>query len=97
MTDLTFSVEVSLNKEPSFLEKWYEGFVTHEGVNHYFWLVDPERSNYYPEVRWFHQDNPVEVRSMASAIIESFLKTKHDRESKTSTLPTEGGTKFQQY
>lgn len=95
--DLTFSVEISLSKQPVFIEKWYEGYVTYKGEDYYFWLVDPDRSDYYPELRWFHQNNPAEVRGMMSSIIESFLKTKYDTKSDTGSLPTERGTEFQQY
>ncbi len=51
-------VQISINKEPSFTEIWYEGSVEYNGETHQFWLihpkgVDPHGNEYELDVRWF--------------------------------------------
>ena len=73
-------LKVSINKEPSFTEIWYEGHVEYNGEEHKFWLihpqgVDPNGKEYNVEVKWFFQHVPREVRSMHPYIIDAFLQT----------------------
>jgi hypothetical protein len=72
-------IELRINKKESFVETWYEGSVMYDGEQHMFWLVDPDRSDYEPEVRWFFQNVPREVRQMYSVIIDNFKEIKNDR------------------
>jgi hypothetical protein len=72
--------QIVINKEPSFVEVWHEGYIESKGERHYFWLIDPQgvdpRGNEYaPEVRWFFARVPKEVRVMYNSIIESFKQT----------------------
>lgn len=74
--------QIVINKEPSFREVWREGYVEYLGHKYYFWLIDPEGADekgeeYEMEVRWFFKRVPMEVRQMATQIIETF-KTKND-------------------
>ena len=72
-------LELRINKKESFIETWYEGSVVFRGEKHKFWLVDPDRSDYEPEVRWFFQNIPREVRNMYPVIINNFKQMKYDR------------------
>jgi len=73
--------QIIINKEPSFYEIWYEGYVTNDvGHKYYFWLVYPQHLDkndnpYEPEVRWFFSRVPREVRGLQSKIIEAFKQT----------------------
>lgn len=74
--------EISINKESSFLEIWYEGVVKYEGKEHRFWLILPKNTDdkgepYEIDVRWWFQRVPKEIRAMVPKIIESF-KELHD-------------------
>jgi hypothetical protein len=76
--------QITISKTPSFTEIWHEGYVEHEGERHYFWLinpqgVDPRGNEYAPEVRWFFNRVPREVRQMYNAIIEAFKQTEDDQ------------------
>lgn len=73
-------IAVVINKEPSFTEIWYEGYVELNEQEHRFWLihpngVDPNGNEYNIEVKWFFQRVPREVRSMYPYIIDAFLQT----------------------
>jgi hypothetical protein len=72
-------VAISINREPSFTEIWYEGAVDYDGEIYQFWLihpqgVDPHGNEYEVDVRWFFQRVPREIRSMYPYIIDSFLQ-----------------------
>lgn len=75
--------KISLNKQPSFVEEWYEGSVEDEsGLHHRFWLVDPIRKigeEFEVEVKWFFKNVPREVRAMYVTIIELYKKEKYGR------------------
>jgi hypothetical protein len=80
MWDEQNQLKVSINKQPSFTEIWYEGSVELNGEEHKFWLihpqgVDPNGLEYEVDVRWFFQRVPREVRAMYPYIIESFKQT----------------------
>jgi hypothetical protein len=71
---------IVINKEPSFVEIWHEGFIEHEGKKYSFWLIHPqgvdsEGREYDMEVRWFFQRVPREVRAMYPLIINAFKQT----------------------
>jgi len=71
------NVTISINKEPSFTEIWYEGHVEYNGEKHQFWLihpqgVDPHGNEYEVDVRWFFQRVPREIRGMLPYIIDAF-------------------------
>lgn len=70
--------QIVINKDPSFHEVWREGYVEFNGERHHFWLVDPQRSDYELEVRWFFKRVPMEVRAMYPLIIESFKRKYYD-------------------
>jgi hypothetical protein len=76
-------LEVKLHRQPSFKETWYEGSVTFDGQEHQFWLIDPDHSDYEPEVRWFFQKVPMEVRKMYNNIITFYLENKNKNENDT--------------
>jgi len=70
-------LKVSINKEASFTEIWYEGFIELNGEEHKFWLIhpkglDPYGNEYEIDVRWFFQRVPREVRAMVPYIIDAF-------------------------
>jgi len=76
-------LKVSINREPSFTEIWYEGFVELNGEEHKFWLihpqgVDPHGYEYEIYVRWFFQRVTREVRAMLPYIIDAFKQKAHD-------------------
>ncbi len=80
-------VQISINKEPSFTEIWYEGSVEYNGETHQFWLihpkgVDPHGNEYELDVRWFFQRVPREVRAMHPLIINAFKQTLNDTRTK---------------
>jgi len=80
-------VEVSIKKQPSFREVWYEGHVTYNGAEHKFWLIDPqdhdpEGYEYECEVRWFFKRVPVEVRAMMPGIILMYKQRENDKRKK---------------
>ena len=72
-------VSIAVEKTPSFVETWYEGYVYYEGKRHQFWIIDPEGSDYEIECRWFFKNVPREVRMMYNSIIESYKQIKDDR------------------
>lgn len=72
-------LEVKLNKQPAFTETWYEGAVVFEEVTHQFWLIDPDHSDYEPEVRWFFNKVPKEVRGMSTKIVDFYLENKNKK------------------
>jgi len=77
------SLEVSINRESSFTEVWYEGHVIYDGEKHQFWLihpngVDPHGNEYEVDIRWFFQRVPREVRAMQHYIIDAFKQKAHD-------------------
>ena len=79
--------QIVINKQPSFIEKWHEGYIEYNGEKYQFWLVhpegvDPHGNDYECEVRWFFKKVPREVRMMYSYIIESFKQTLHDASAK---------------
>ena len=74
---------IAVEKTPSFVETWYEGYVEHEGKRYQFWIIDPEGSDYEIECRWFFKNVPREVRMMYNSIIESYKKIKDDRRKAT--------------
>ena len=74
---------IEINKEPSFYEIWHEGFVTHDGKEHRFWLIHPKGKDvngneYEIEVRWFFSRVPREVRGLVPQIIEAFKSKAQD-------------------
>jgi len=76
-------LKVSINRQPSFTEIWYEGAVELDGEEHKFWLihpqgVDPNGNEYEVDVRWFFQRVPREIRSMVPYIIDAFKQKAHD-------------------
>lgn len=76
-------LKVSINKEPSFTEVWYEGEVVYNGQEHRFWLIHPRGKDlngneYEVDVRWFFQRVPREVRAMIPYIIDAFKQKAHD-------------------
>lgn len=69
--------KIVINKQPSFTEIWYEGYIEHEENEHKFWLIHPQGvdshgNEYEVDVRWFFQRVPREVRAMVPYIIEAF-------------------------
>jgi hypothetical protein len=76
-------LKVSINKEVSFVEHWYEGFIELNDEKHQFWLihpkgVDPNGLEYEIDIRWFFQRVPREVRAMVPYIIDAFKQKAHD-------------------
>jgi hypothetical protein len=72
-------VSIAVEKEPSFVETWYEGFVEYEGEKYKFWIIDPEGSDYEIECRFFFKTIPREVRMMYNSIISTYKQIKDDR------------------
>lgn len=75
--------QIVINKEPSFIEVWREGYVEHNGEQHKFWLIDPQGVDphgheYEIDVRWFFKRVPREVRMMVPMIIESYKQKGDD-------------------
>jgi hypothetical protein len=76
-------LKVSINKEMSFVECWYEGFIEYNGEEHKFWLIHPKGTDvngnsYEIDVRWFFQRVPREVRAMVPYIIDAFKQKVYD-------------------
>lgn len=72
--------KIVINKTPSFVEVWHEGYVEYKDEEHNFWLIQPQQKDpngldYEIEVRWFFQKVPREVRAMSPQIIEAFKQT----------------------
>lgn len=72
-------VSIAVEKEPSFVETWYEGYVEYEGKKYQFWIIDPEGSDYEVECRFFFKTIPREVRMMYNSIISTYKQIKDDR------------------
>jgi hypothetical protein len=77
------NVVVTINRQPSFTEIWYEGSVTYEGMDYNFWLINPrgldnQGREYEMEVRWWFKQVPREIRSMSEQIIKDFKENRHD-------------------
>jgi hypothetical protein len=70
---------INLNRKPSFTEVWYEGSVEYDDEFYRFWLVEPQDSDYEPEVRWFNSSVPREVRSTYTEIVNMFKQIQDDR------------------
>jgi len=82
-------IAVVINKEPSFTEIWYEGYVEHNSEKHQFWLihpkgVDPHGNEYEVDVRWFFARVPREVRATLPYIIDAFKQKAHDAATKSN-------------
>ena len=74
---------VSINRQPSFTEIWYEGSVTYENKEYNFWLINPrglddQGREYEMEVRWWFKQVPMEIRRMSEQIIKDFKENQHD-------------------
>lgn len=74
-------ISIAVEKEPAFVETWYEGYIEYDGQKYQFWLIDPEGSDYEVECRWFFKTVPREVRMMYNSIIESYKQIKNERRS----------------
>jgi len=77
-------VQISINKEPSFTEIWYEGSIDYNGEAYQFWLihpqgVDPHGNEYEVDIRWFFARVPREIRGMQPYIIDAFKNKPNDR------------------
>jgi len=77
------NVVVSINRQPSFTEIWYEGSVTYEGKDYNFWLINPrglddQGREYEMEIRWWFKQVPREIRAMSETIIKDFKDNRHD-------------------
>ena len=75
--------KVSINRQPSFTEIWYEGSVEFNGREYKFWLINPRGFDEYGreyemEVRWWFKQVPKEIRAMSEQIIKDFKDAKHD-------------------
>jgi hypothetical protein len=76
-------IVVTINRQPSFTEIWYEGSVTYEGKDYNFWLINPrgldnQGREYEMEVRWWFKQVPREIRAMSETIIKDFKDNRHD-------------------
>jgi hypothetical protein len=77
------NVVVSINRQPSFTEIWYEGSVTYDGKDYNFWLINPrglddQGREYEMEIRWWFKQVPREIRAMSETIIKDFKENRHD-------------------
>ena len=77
------SVTVSINRQPSFTEIWYEGTVNFQGKDYNFWLINPrglddQGREYEMEIRWWFKQVPREIRAMSETIIKDFKENRHD-------------------
>lgn len=77
------SVTVTINRQPSFTEIWYEGSVNFQGKDYNFWLINPrglddQGREYEMEVRWWFKQVPMEIRRMSETIIKDFKDNRHD-------------------
>ena len=77
-------LEVRLNRTPAFTETWYEGSVIYEGETYQYWLIDPNHSDYEPELRWFFNKVPKEVRGMYNKIVDFYIENKKTNDSADS-------------
>ena len=76
-------ITVSVNKDPSFTEVWYEGHVMHNDQKYMFWLIDPqgkdeEGREYEMELRWWFKNVPAEIRNMGFRILNDYKRTNYD-------------------
>jgi hypothetical protein len=76
---------VSINKNSSFTEIWYEGSVEFNGKIHNFWLVNPrgldeQGREYEIEVKWWFKRIPVEVRRMHDQIVEAYYESQNKKQ-----------------
>ena len=76
---------VSINKNSSFTEIWYEGSVEFNGKTHNFWLVNPrgldkQGREYEIEVRWWFKRVPMEVRRMHDQIVEAYYESQNKKQ-----------------
>jgi hypothetical protein len=82
-------LEVRLNRTPAFTETWYEGSVIYDGETYQYWLIDPNHSDYEPELRWFFHKVPKEVRGMSGKIVDFFIENKKKNDSTDSPRDNE--------
>ena len=80
-------VKVSINRQPSFTEIWYEGSVEYDGREFMFWLINPrgldeQGREYEMEVRWWFKQVPKEIRAMSEQIIKDFKEKPNDATTK---------------
>jgi hypothetical protein len=76
---------VSINKNSSFTEIFYEGFVEFNKREYNFWLVNPrgldeQGREYEIEVRWWFKRVPVEVRGMHDQIVEAYYESQNKKQ-----------------
>jgi hypothetical protein len=76
---------VSINKNSSFTEIFYEGFVEFNSRQYNFWLVNPrgldeQGREYEIEVRWWFKRVPVEVRGMHDQIVEAYYESQNKKQ-----------------
>jgi hypothetical protein len=76
---------VSINKNYSFTEIWYEGVVEFNNREYNFWLVNPrgldeQGREYEVEVKWWFKRVPVEVRGMHDQIVEAFYESQNKKQ-----------------
>jgi hypothetical protein len=76
--------EVSIDRKPSIVEVWYEGYVKVGDEEHKFWLIDPQTPDpagnvYEIEVRWFFKRVPMEIRRMSEQIAQQYLEMRQEK------------------
>lgn len=76
---------VSINKNSSFTEIFYEGFVEFNNREYNFWLVNPrgldeQGREYEIEVRWWFKRVPSEVRGMHDQIVEAYYESQNKKQ-----------------
>jgi hypothetical protein len=81
-------ITVTINKQPSFTEIWYEGSVEFDNREYKFWLINPRGKDeqgreYEMEVRWWFKQVPMEIRRMSDTIINDFKEAKDDSSNST--------------